>query len=69
MDLFFLPLSVVLQKVIKKKNIIANRYKQATQRIVICSLSKEDGLFVQVLNTGSLALASPDMFFVVDYLF
>lgn len=69
-DLFFLPLSVVLQKVIKKKKhrIIANRYKQATQRI-ICSLSKEDGLFVQVLNTGSLALASPDMFFVVDHLF
>ena len=62
------PLNVVLQKVIKKQSIIANRYKQATQRI-ICSLSKEDGLFVQILNTGSLALASPDMFFVVDHLF
>lgn len=54
---------------VKKHRIITNRYKQATQRIVICSLSKEDGLFVHILNTGSLALASPDMFFVVDHLF
>ena len=68
-DLFFRKLNVVLQKVIKKTHrIITNRYKQATQRI-ICSLSQEDGLFVQILNTGSLALASPDTFFVVDHLF
>ena len=69
-DLFFFRCALYSKRSLKKKKhrIIANRYKQATQRI-ICSLSKEDGLFVQVLNTGSLALASPDMFFVVDYLF